>query len=65
MGRIYQDVTDTIRHFMRRGVVIRTVINDMTFDGTTEDPMQEAVRDTLIAFMAATAQVQVEAFREA
>lgn len=65
LGRNYQDVTDTIRKFMRRGVVIRTVINNMTFDGATTDPMQEAVRDALIAFMAATAQAQAEATREA
>lgn len=65
LGRNYQDVTDTIREFMRRGVVIRTVINNMTFDGATTDPMQEAVRDALIAFMAATAQAQAEATKEA
>lgn len=65
LGRNYQDVTDTIRHFMRQGVVIRTVINGLTFDGATKDPMQEAVRDALIAFMAATAQAQAEATKEA
>lgn len=65
LGRNYQDVTDTIRHFMRQGVVIRTVINGMTFDGATTDPMQEAVRDALIGFMAATAQAQAEATKEA
>jgi putative DNA-invertase from lambdoid prophage Rac len=65
LGRNYADVTDTIREFMRRGVVIRTVINAMTFDGATKDPMQQAVRDALIAFMAATAQAQAEASKEA
>jgi DNA invertase Pin-like site-specific DNA recombinase len=65
LGRNYQDVTDTIRHFMREGVIVRTVINNMTFDGATKDPMQEAVRDALIAFMAATAQAQAEATKEA
>ncbi len=65
LGRNYQDVTDTIRHFMRQGVVVRTVINNLTFDGATTDPMQEAVRDALIAFMAATAQAQAEATKEA
>jgi putative DNA-invertase from lambdoid prophage Rac len=55
LGRNYTDVVDTIREFMRRGVVIKTVINGMTFDGSTTDPMQQAVRDALIAFMAATA----------
>lgn len=65
LGRNYQDVTDTIRHFMRQGVIIRTVINNMTFDGSTQDPVQQAVRDALIAFMAATAQAQAEATKEA
>lgn len=65
LGRNYQDVTDTIRTFMRRGVVIRTVINSMVFDGATTDPIVQAVRDALIAFMAATAQAQAEAGHEA
>lgn len=65
LGRNYQDVTDTIRHFMRQGVVVRTVINKMTFDGATSDPIQMAVRDALIGFMAATAQAQTEATKEA
>lgn len=65
LGRNYQDVTDTIRAFMRRGVVVRTVINMQTFDGATTDPMQAAVRDALIGFMAAMAQAQAEATKDA
>lgn len=65
LGRDYADVTETIRTLMARGVVVRTVINGLTFDGATRDPMQQAVRDALIAFMAATAQAQTEATREA
>jgi DNA invertase Pin-like site-specific DNA recombinase len=65
LGRNYTDVVDTIREFMRRGVIIRTVINGMVFDGSTTEPMQQAVRDALIAFMAATAQAQAEATKSA
>jgi putative DNA-invertase from lambdoid prophage Rac len=65
LGRNYEDVCDTIREFMRRGVVVRTVINNFTFDGATRDPMQQAVRDALIAFMAATSQAQAEATKVA
>src|SRR5690554_5104516 len=65
LGRDYADVTDTIREFMRKGIVIKTVINGMVFDGSTTDPVQQAVRDALIAFMAATAQAQAEATKEA
>jgi putative DNA-invertase from lambdoid prophage Rac len=61
LGRNYEDVVDTIQALMRRGVVIRTVINPMTFDGATTNPMEKAVRDALIAFMAALGQAQAEA----
>lgn len=47
------------------GVTVRTVINNMEFDGATTDPMKQAVRDTMIAFMAASAQAQAEATKEA
>lgn len=65
LGRNYQDVCDTIHSFMRQGIVIKTVINGMTFDGATTDPIQKAVRDALIAFMAAISQAQAEATKEA
>lgn len=65
LGRNYEDVRGTIEEFMRRGVVIKTVINGFTFDGATKDPMQKAVRDALIAFMAASAQAQAEATKVA
>lgn len=65
LGRNYEDVTQTIRLLMEMGVVVKTIINGMTFDGATKDPIQKAVRDALIAFMAATAQAQAEATKEA
>ena len=37
------------------------MINGLTFDGATTNPMEMAVRDALIGFMAATAQAQAEA----
>jgi putative DNA-invertase from lambdoid prophage Rac len=65
LGRNYRDVTDTVREFMRRGVIVRTVINNMVFDGATRNPMEQAVRDALIGFMAAMAEAQAEATKEA
>lgn len=65
LGRNYKDVCSTIRQFMDMGVVVRTVIHGLTFDGATKDPMQQAVRDALIGFMAALSQAQAEATREA
>jgi DNA invertase Pin-like site-specific DNA recombinase len=65
LGRNYEDVKDTIRELMRRGVIVRTIINGMAFDGATKDPMQQAVRDALIGFMAAAAQSQAEVTKAA
>jgi hypothetical protein len=41
---------------MAEGVIVKTVIYTMVFDGSTTDLIQKAVRDAMIAFMAATAQ---------
>lgn len=65
LGRNYDDVVETIQRFMKKGVIIRTVINGFTFDGSTKDPMQKAVRDSLIGFMAAMAQAQAEGTKDA
>ncbi|PKO37255.1 MAG: recombinase [Betaproteobacteria bacterium HGW-Betaproteobacteria-6] len=65
LGRNYSDVTDSIRELIQRGVVVKTVINRLEFDGSATDPMQKAVRDALIGFMAALAQAQAEATKEA
>jgi putative DNA-invertase from lambdoid prophage Rac len=65
LGRNYDDVVETIQRLMKKGVIIRTVINRFTFDGSTKDPMQKAVRDALISFMAAMAQAQAEGAKDA
>jgi putative DNA-invertase from lambdoid prophage Rac len=65
LGRNYDDATATIRHLMAEGVIVKTVINAMVFDGSTTDPIQKAVRDALIGFMAAAAQAQAEATKAA
>jgi putative DNA-invertase from lambdoid prophage Rac len=66
LGRNYQDICDALREFTRRGVVIRTVINGITRSTARhKDAMQCAIRDALIAFMAATAEAQAEATKEA
>jgi putative DNA-invertase from lambdoid prophage Rac len=64
LGRNYDDVVETIQRFIKKGIIIRTVINGFTFDGSTKDPMQKAVRDALISFMAAMAQAQAAATRD-
>jgi DNA invertase Pin-like site-specific DNA recombinase len=40
LGRNFEDVSDNIREFMRRGVVIKTIINGMTY---TVDQISQVV----------------------
>ena len=65
LGRNYEDVTNTIRHFIDMGVTVKTVINGMVFDGQPKSAMDKAVRDALIGFMAASAEAQAESTKEA
>lgn len=63
LGRNYQDVTETVRELIAQGVIIRTVINGLVFDGATKDPMQKAMRDAMIGFLAALAEAQADALK--
>lgn len=65
LGRNYADVTDTLRDFLGRGVTVKTVINGMVFDARPATTMDVAVRDALIGFMAAQAEAQAQATKEA
>jgi len=44
LAAITETYATTSGSIMQRGVVIKTVINGLTFDGATKDPMQQAVR---------------------
>ena len=65
LGRDYDDIQKNIRLFLDRGVTIRTVINNMTFDAKPKDAMIKAVRDAMLSFMSAMAEAQAIATREA
>jgi putative DNA-invertase from lambdoid prophage Rac len=43
LGRNYDDVRDTVQALMRKGVIVRTVINNFTFDGSQTDPIQKSI----------------------
>jgi DNA invertase Pin-like site-specific DNA recombinase len=42
---------------MDKGVLVRCTLNNMEFDGSTEDPLKKATRDALLAFMQAQGEV--------
>ena len=65
LGRNYDDIQRNIRLFLDRGVTIRTVINQMTFDAKPKDAMAKAIRDAMLSFMSAMAEAQAIAMKEA
>lgn len=67
LGRNYEDVRDVITTFNKKGVTVATVINRMKFDAdyNLHDPTLKASRDAILAFMAALAEADATAKREA
>lgn len=65
LGRNYDDIQKNIRLFLDRGVTIKTVINNMTFDAKPKDATSKAVRDAMLSFMSAMAEAQAVATKEA
>lgn len=61
LGRNYEDVTETMQEFLRRGVTIKTVINSMVFNAHPANDMEKAVQNAMLGFMAAMASAQAEA----
>ncbi len=54
----YAGISGVLHAFMRRGVVVKTIVEAFAFDGATQDPMARAARDALIAFAAARAEAE-------
>ena len=65
LGRNYDDVTNNVREFISRGVIVRTVIGYLKFDGQVTDPMGKLMRDTQLGMLAAMAESQAVATKEA
>ena len=65
LGRNYDDIQLNMRHFLDKGVTIKTVINGMVFEARPADAMSKAVRDAILSFMAAMAEAQAIANKEA
>jgi putative DNA-invertase from lambdoid prophage Rac len=65
LGHNYDDIQRIMGLFFERGVTIKTLINELTFDAQPKDAEQKAMRDAMMSFMSAMAQAQATANREA
>lgn len=64
ISRHYQTLHATMRRLMEAGVRVECTLNGMVFDGAETDEMKMAVRDALLAFMAAQGQADYKNRRE-
>jgi DNA invertase Pin-like site-specific DNA recombinase len=53
ISRRYDELHAVMQELMRMGVKVVCTLNGMVFDGTATDATQKAIRDSLLAFMAA------------
>jgi DNA invertase Pin-like site-specific DNA recombinase len=53
ISRRYDELSATMNKLMSMGVKVVCTLNGMTFDGNANDATQKAIRDSLLAFMAA------------
>jgi DNA invertase Pin-like site-specific DNA recombinase len=65
LGETYQEIVDAVRELMRRKVLLRSMEDNLIFDGLAVRPGEQASRDALIAYVAATAMDKKAARRAA
>jgi putative DNA-invertase from lambdoid prophage Rac len=65
LGRNFEDVCQTVRWFMDKGVIIKSVIDGQTFGGKNLSAMDKAIQNALLGFIAAAAQSQAETTKAA
>lgn len=65
LGRNYDELAEAVRALMNRGVLSRTVVGTLVFNGATANPIRKVVREAMISVMAALAEAQGEATKAA
>ncbi|WP_424363310.1 DUF1236 domain-containing protein [Methylocystis parvus] len=54
LGEDYQEIVDAVRELMRRKVSLRSIEDNLIFNGLIDSAAEQASRDALIAYVAAT-----------
>ncbi|MDB5764197.1 MAG: Resolvase, N-terminal:Resolvase helix-turn-helix region [Herminiimonas sp.] len=57
ISRRYDELAKVMRELMAKGVLVRCTLKHMEFDGAATNAMDMAIRDSLLAFMAAQGEV--------
>ncbi|QGM96277.1 DUF1236 domain-containing protein [Methylocystis parvus] len=65
LGETYQEIVDAVRELMRRKVLLRSMVDNLVFDGAADRPAEQASRDALVGYVAAAAMDRKSARRAA
>nr|WP_116369716.1 recombinase family protein [Cupriavidus taiwanensis] len=64
ISRRYDELHETVQRLMEKGVRVECTLNGMVLDGQEADPTRKAVRDAILAFMAAQGEADYRYRRE-
>ncbi len=64
ISRRYDELHETMQRLMKKGVRVECTLNGMVFDGQETDPTRKAVRDAILAFIAAQGEADYRNRRE-
>ncbi|WP_223997577.1 recombinase family protein [Burkholderia gladioli] len=64
ISRRYDELHETMQRMMKMGVRVECTLNGMVFDGHETEPLKKAVREALLAFMAAQGEADYRNRRE-
>lgn len=65
LGLIYADICDALHQLMTAGIIVRTIVGGVVFDGFARDPVERSRRDAMIGLLDAMGQAHAEATRGA
>ncbi|MCA8338415.1 recombinase family protein [Burkholderia multivorans] len=64
ISRRYDELHETMQRLMKKGVRVECTLNGMVFDGQEGDATRKAIRDAILAFMAAQGEADYRNRRE-
>ncbi|WP_322033196.1 recombinase family protein [Paraburkholderia sp. J76] len=64
ISRRYDELHETMQRLMKKGVRVECTLNGMAFDGQETDATRKAIRDAILAFMAAQGEADYRNRRE-
>lgn len=65
LGLIYADICDALHQLMAVGIIVRTIVGGLVFDGSARDPVERSRRDSMLDLLDAMGQAHAEATRGA